>query len=109
MTNPIKKLSQIRLLKWYLPTLALFIVIILFSSQQLSVVVYKLALVLLSVAVGYHLDRALFPYSSPSSYIYHDWKIHEKDSYTKLYVKDGEDQIPTKYAAEYPVLSDNML
>lgn len=106
MKHPVKKLSQIRLLKWYLVAIILFLIISLLSPQQLPVVMYKLALVLLSAVIGYHLDRALFPYASPGGYLYQDWKIHGKDSYTKLYVKDGEDQIPTKYAAEYPVLDE---
>lgn len=69
MKHPVKKLSQIRLLKWYLVAIILFSVITLLSPQQLPVVVYKLSLVLLSTVVGYHLDRALFPYSSPGSYL----------------------------------------
>jgi len=35
------------------------------SPQHLTVVLYKLALVLLSAVIFYHLNRALFPYASP--------------------------------------------
>lgn len=106
MKHPIKNLSQIRLFKWYLVAIILFSVITLLSPQQLPIVVYKLSLVLISAIVGYHLDRALFPYSSPGSYLYQDWRSQGKNYYTKLYVKEGEDEIPTKYAAEYPVLDE---
>lgn len=104
MAHPIKKLSQVRLLKWYLAAIVLLAVIVLLAPQQLPIVVYKLSLVLLSAVVGYHLDRAIFPYASPGGYLYQDWKMHGKDYYTKLYVQDGQDEIPTKYACEYPVL-----
>ena len=104
MVHPLKKLAQIRLLKWYLAAFVLFALIVSLSPQQLPVVTYKLALVLLSAVVGYHLDRALFPYASPGGYLYQDWKTHGKGFYTKQYVKDGEDQIPTVLCAEYPVL-----
>lgn len=106
MAHPINKLSQVRLLKWYVVAIFLLSVITLLSPQQLPVVMYKLALVLLSAVIGYHLDRALFPYASPGSYLYQDWRSQGKNYYTKLYVKEGEDEIPTKYAAEYPVLDE---
>ncbi|XKM14256.1 putative holin [Orbaceae bacterium ac157xtp] len=106
MAHPIKKLVQIRLLKWYLAAFILFVLIISLSPQQLPVVTYKLALVLLSAVVGYHLDRALFPYASPGSYLYNDWKTHGKDFYVKQYTKDGECEMPTVLCAEYPVLDE---
>lgn len=74
MKHTINKISDIRLLKWYLLAIILFLIIIALSPQQLTVVVYKLALVLLSAVIGYHLDRALFPYASPGSYLLINWK-----------------------------------
>ncbi|MDF7667912.1 putative holin [Orbaceae bacterium ESL0727] len=104
MIRPIKYLVKIRLLKWYLAALVLFTVILVLSPQQLPVVIYKFSLVLLSAVVGYHLDRALFPYASPGGYLYQDWKIYGKHFYINEAEKDGENEIPTILCAEYPVL-----
>lgn len=111
MAHPIKKLSQIRLLKWYLVAITLFAIITLLSPQQLPVVTYKLALVLLSAVIGYHLDRALFPYASPGGYLYNDWKEFGPDFYTKQYIESLENNeqseaMDSKMCAEYPVLDE---
>lgn len=111
MEHPIKKLSQIRLLKWYLVAITLFAIITLLSPQQLPVVAYKLSLVLLSAVVGYHLDRALFPYASPGGYLYNDWKEFGPDFYTKQYIESLENNehpeaMDSKMCAEYPVLDE---
>ncbi|MCO6555738.1 MAG: putative holin [Gilliamella sp.] len=111
MEHPIKKLSQIRLLKWYLVAIFLLSIITLLSPQQLPVVVYKLSLVLLSAVVGYHLDRALFPYASPGGYLYNDWKEFGPDFYTKQYIESLENNeqpeaMDSKMCAEYPVLDE---
>ena len=108
MAHPIKKLSQVRLLKWYLVAITLLAIITLISPQQLPVVAYKLALVLLSAVIGYHLDRALFPYASPGGYLYNDWKKFGPDFYTQKYIESQEqpDAIDSKMRAEYPVLDD---
>lgn len=111
MIHSIKKLSQIRLLKWYLAAIILFVLIISLSPQQLPVVVYKLSLVLLSAVVGYHLDRALFPYASPGGYLYNDWKSLGPDFYTQEYIDDSVANkdpaaMNTKLCAEYPVLDE---
>ena len=74
MKHPVKKLSNVRLIKWYVLAIILFSIITLLSPQQLPVVIYKLSLVLLSAVIGYHLDRALFPYASPGSYLLFNWK-----------------------------------
>lgn len=109
MAHPIKKLAQIRLLKWYLAAFVLFAIIVSLSPQQLPVVVYKLSLVLLSAVVGYHLDRALFPYASPGGYLYNDWKEFGPDFYAQQYIDatengDEPDGLPSNLCAEYPVL-----
>lgn len=106
MKHPVKKLSNIRLLKWYVLAIILFSIIALFSPQQLPVVIYKLSLVLLSAVIGYHLDRALFPYSSPGGYLCTDWKKVGKNFYQIKYKKDGRlyDKSNANYLAEYPVL-----
>lgn len=111
MAHPINKLSQVRLLKWYVVAIFLLSIITLLSPQQLPVVMYKLALVLLSAVIGYHLDRALFPYASPGGYLYNDWKEFGPDFYTQKYIVASENNekpsaMETKYAAEYPVLDE---
>ncbi|WP_342211431.1 putative holin [Klebsiella variicola] len=35
---------------------------------------YKLSLVSIAAILGYHPDRALFPYATPGSYLIEDWK-----------------------------------
>lgn len=57
-----------------LATAALLAGLVLVSPQQLPVVAYKLALALLAGLSGYWLDRALWPYAAPSSYLYDDWR-----------------------------------
>lgn len=48
--------------------LALLCLVALISPQQLGVIAYKVALVLLAGVAGYILDRALYPYARPDSY-----------------------------------------
>ena len=54
-----------RLTGWTLLAVALVIIIGIIAPQQLPVVLYKLALVVIGGIVGYWLDRALFPYARP--------------------------------------------
>ncbi|WP_233116878.1 putative holin [Aggregatibacter actinomycetemcomitans] len=66
-----------RLLSWVVSALCLFALIGIVSPVQLPVVLYKLALVSIASIIGYHLDRALFPYSSPGSYLRERWNKRE--------------------------------
>lgn len=100
MKHPVKKLSNIRLIKWYVLAIILFSIITLFSPQQLPVVIYKLSLVLLSAVIGYHLDRALFPYASPGSYLLFNWK---NGPYKRGY---GEVNGGENYDIAYPVINN---
>lgn len=70
----IHKVFPQRLRNWILLAVVLMVAIALVSPAQLSVTVYKLSLVSVAVVLGYHLDRALFPYASPGSYLIDDWK-----------------------------------
>ncbi|MEQ9845190.1 putative holin [Pectobacterium brasiliense] len=70
----IHKVFPQRLRNWIVLAVILLIVIALVSPAQLSITVYKLSLVSVAVVLGYHLDRALFPYASPGSYLIDDWK-----------------------------------
>ncbi|MDU8925444.1 putative holin [Pasteurellaceae bacterium LIM206] len=66
-----------RLLSWVISALCLLSIIGFISPAQLPVVLYKLALVSIAAIIGYHLDRALFPYSSPGSYLRERWNKRE--------------------------------
>ncbi|MCW2478849.1 putative holin [Candidatus Symbiopectobacterium sp. NZEC135] len=70
----IHKVFPQRLRYWVILAVLLLVVIAFVSPAQLSVTIYKLSLVSIAVVLGYHLDRALFPYASPGSYLIDDWK-----------------------------------
>jgi len=59
---------------WLLAALVLLGVIAFVSPVQLPVVLYKAALISLAAVMGYWLDRALFPYARPDSYLVRDWR-----------------------------------
>ena len=69
MKGFLNALKHGRLLSWVISALCLLPLIGFISPAQLPVVLYKLALVSIAAIIGYHLDRALFPYSSPGSYL----------------------------------------
>lgn len=54
-----------RLADWMLITIGLLLAIAIIQPQQLSVVLYKSALVTLGGVIGYWIDRRLFPYARP--------------------------------------------
>lgn len=54
-----------RLLGWLIVTLVLLLALAIAAPEQMPVVVYKLALVLLGAVLAYWVDRALFPYGRP--------------------------------------------
>jgi len=63
-----------RMAGWLLAALLLIIAIALISPQQLPVALYKLSLISLAAVVAYWLDRSLFPYARPDSYLERDWR-----------------------------------
>ncbi|AOJ84354.1 MULTISPECIES: putative holin [Burkholderia] len=63
-----------RLTSWVIAAIALIAVIASISPQQLPVSLYKLSLVSLAAVVAYWLDRGLFPYARPDSYLQADWR-----------------------------------
>ena len=79
-----------RLLSWVIAALCLMAIIGAVSPTQLPVVLYKLALVSVAAIIGYHLDRALFPYASPGSYLKDKWQKRE----TKLRGREGKPEYP---------------
>ncbi len=44
------------------------------KPDNLPVVLYKAALIALASVIGYWLDRALFPYARPDSFLWRDWR-----------------------------------
>lgn len=58
-----------RLFWWLIATVLLLAVIGLLYPQQLPVSLYKLSLVTMAGVVGYWLDRSLFPYARPDSFL----------------------------------------
>ena len=59
---------------WLLLTALLLVVIAVIAPPQLPVVLYKASLVSLAAVLGYWLDRTLFPYARPDSYLWRDWR-----------------------------------
>ena len=59
---------------WLAVALLLLAVIAVVSPVQLPVVLYKAALIALAAVIGYWLDRALFPYARPDSFLWRDWR-----------------------------------
>ncbi|HGF0789411.1 MULTISPECIES: putative holin [Klebsiella pneumoniae complex] len=68
------KVRHQRLRNWIILAVALLAAIAVISPEQLGVTLYKLSLVSIAAILGYHLDRALFPYASPGGYLANDWK-----------------------------------
>lgn len=63
------------------------------SPAQLPVVLYKVSLIALAGVLGYWLDRVLFPYARPDSYLTYDWRAGSDEPI-------GE--------ADHPVCADHM-
>jgi hypothetical protein len=88
--NKYRNFRRQRLLSWLIAAVLLLVIIAFLSPAQIGVTVYKLALVSIAVVLGYHLDRGLFPYASPGSYLRLDWKTTSPN--------------PGPTDAEYPVV-----
>ncbi len=56
-----------RMTDWIIVTILLTIAIYIISPQQLPVSLYKLSLITMAAAVGYWIDRSLFPYARPDN------------------------------------------
>lgn len=59
---------------WLIAAIVLLALIAMVSPVQLPVVLYKASLIALAAVLGYWLDRALFPYARPDSYLVRDWR-----------------------------------
>lgn len=62
-------MSSPRLFGWLIATAILLSLVALLAPQQIPVSLYKLSLVTTAGVVGYWLDRSLFPYARPDSFI----------------------------------------
>ena len=60
---------------WLVAAMVLLFLIYKVSPQQLPVALYKVFLIALAVVIGYWVDRALFPYARPDSYLEKDWRL----------------------------------
>lgn len=61
-----------RLSGWLLITIALLVSVWAIAPHQLPVSLYKFSLVSMAAVVGYWLDRSLFPYARPDSFVAQD-------------------------------------
>jgi len=59
---------------WLLASLILLLALAAVAPQQLPIALYKLTLIALAAVVGYWIDRGLFPYARPDSYLHRDWR-----------------------------------
>ena len=58
-----------RMLDWLVIALVLALAVWLLAPQQLPVSLYKLSLIALAAVAGYWVDRSLFPYARPDSFL----------------------------------------
>lgn len=65
MTLAIQSFKQFRMKFFSLLAILLVALIFFLAPQQVPVMAYKFAVVLLAAVVGYWLDRHLFPYARP--------------------------------------------
>ncbi|MDO8180173.1 MAG: putative holin [Undibacterium sp.] len=61
-----------RMTDWLIFALAMSVLIFALAPNQIPVSLYKINLIALAGVVGYWLDRSLFPYARPDSFIAED-------------------------------------
>lgn len=70
---------------WLVLALTLSALVWAMAPQQLPVSVYKLSLIALAAVVGYWIDRSLFPYARPDSFLVLHGAVCDEDD------GDGDD------------------
>ncbi len=70
---PFHQFLRSRMLLWLGVSLALMGAVGLLAPQQLPISLYKLSLVTSAAWVGYWIDRSLFPYARPDSFLLIPW------------------------------------
>lgn len=68
-TTLLKSLRTPRMLEWLLAALLLTVLVWMIAPQQLPTMLYKGALVTLAAVLGYWIDRSLYPYARPDSFL----------------------------------------
>lgn len=63
------KLLKFRMAGWLIFALALSVLIFMLAPHQFKVSLYKINLIAIAGVVGYWLDRSLFPYARPDSFL----------------------------------------
>ena len=64
-----------RMTGWLVLAVVLLLLIAAMSPQQVPVSLYKLSLISMAGVVGYWLDRSLFPYARPDSFVMRDGQV----------------------------------
>ena len=59
-----------RMADWLLAAIVLTVLVFLLAPHQLPVSLYKLSLIALAAVAGYWVDRSLFPYARPDTFIF---------------------------------------
>ena len=88
-----------RMFPGWLLALVLLAVLAWAAPQQLPVIAYKVALVVLAGVAGYLLDRWAFPYARPHSYLRGDWRGR------KFRNDDADNPVVTRYEPAFLVAS----
>jgi len=81
---------------WILAAAVLLYLIFKVAPQQLPVALYKVSLIALAMVMGYWVDRALFPYARPDSYLEKDWRLGTREP-----VNDADYPVCTRYGREF--------
>lgn len=81
---------------WILAAVVLLYLIFKVAPQQLPVALYKVSLIALAVVLGYWVDRALFPYARPDSYLEKDWRLGTREP-----VNDADYPVCSRYWREF--------
>jgi hypothetical protein len=83
-----------RLLTLLIIAVALLIGLFLVAPHQLPVAMYKLCLISLGALAGYWIDRVMFPYARPDSFLIDDWR------------RTRVAEFGSPGAVDYPVMGD---
>ena len=68
-----------RMFEWLLAAIATCLLAFILAPQQLPVSVYKISLIAIAGVMGYWLDRSLFPYARPDSFLSNEVTSSEPD------------------------------
>lgn len=79
-----------RMFEWLLAAIATCLLAFILAPQQLPVSVYKISLIAIAGVMGYWLDRSLFPYARPDSFLANEVTSSEPDD-TPLCFEDQPD------------------